>query len=123
MLRAIIYLENSYKPSFYYLKRRVDSGYILNKVEYPRTSTTVQSLILNYQPNYNSNRQYQSQGVSNQLMFSQCGKTGDNDGENKIKFKDILTISSEMIVEKEVTMRETVNTIHRKTQRGCIIIH
>ena len=83
MIGAIIYLENSYKPSFYDLKRRVDNGYILNKAEYPRNGTAVQSLILNYQSNYNSNRQYQSQGVSNQLMFSQRGKTGDEDDETK----------------------------------------
>ena len=80
---AILYLENSYKPSFYDLKRRVDNDYILNKAEYPRTGTAVHILILNYQPNYNSNRKYQSQGVSNQLMFSQGGKTGDDDGESK----------------------------------------
>ena len=55
MLCAILYLEKSYKPSFYDLKRRVDNVYILNKAEYPRTGTAVQILILNYQPNYNSN--------------------------------------------------------------------
>ena len=83
MLCAILYLETSHKPSFYDLKRRVDNDYILNKAEYPITGTTVHILILNYQSNYNSNRQYQSQGVSNQFMFSQCDKTGDDDGETK----------------------------------------
>ena len=47
------------------------------------TVTTVHSLILNCQPNYNSNRNYHYQGVSNQLMLSQRGKTGDDDGETK----------------------------------------
>ena len=55
---AILYLENSYKPSFYDLKRCVDNDYILNKAEYPRTGTAVQILIFNYQPNYNSDGQY-----------------------------------------------------------------
>ena len=78
MLCAILYLENSYKPSVYNLKRRVDNDYILNKAEYPRNGTAVQSLILNYQSNYNSYSKYQSQGVRNQFIFAQRGKTGDN---------------------------------------------
>ena len=48
-----------------------------------RTVTAVQNLLLNFQPNYNSNRQSQSQGVSNQLMFAQRGKMGDDKGETK----------------------------------------
>ena len=40
------------------------------------TNNAIQTLILNYQPTYNSNRQYQYQGVSNQLMFVQNGKPG-----------------------------------------------
>ena len=47
--------------------------------------TAVQSLILSYQPNYNSNRNPQSNGVSNQLMFAQHGKTGDDEGDGKEK--------------------------------------
>ena len=47
--------------------------------------TAVQSLLLNYQPNYNSHRNYQSNRVRNQLMFAQSGKTGDNKGEGKEK--------------------------------------
>ena len=43
----------------------------------------VQSLPLNYQPNYNSNSQSQSKGVSNKLMFAQCGETVDDEGETK----------------------------------------
>ena len=45
--------------------------------------TAVQSLLLKYQPNYNSNRNYQSNGVRNQLIFVQRGKTGDNKGNRK----------------------------------------
>ena len=49
------------------------------------TVAIVQSLLLNYQPNYNSNRNYQSKWVSNQLMFTQRGKTGDDKGDRKEK--------------------------------------
>ena len=58
---------------------------MLNKAEYPRTVTAVHSLIINYQPNYNSHRNSQSNGVSNQLMFAQRGKTGDDEGDGKEK--------------------------------------
>ena len=60
---------------------------MLNKAEYPRTVTAVQSLLLNYQPNYNSNRNSQSNGVRNQLMFAQRRKIGDNEGNRKEKYK------------------------------------
>ena len=43
----------------------------------------VQSLILNYQRNYNSNSQSQYKYVRNQLMFSQCSKTGYCSDETK----------------------------------------
>ena len=66
------------------MKKRTDNDWILNKAEYLRNFTTVHSLLLNYQYNYNSNRPYQFQGVSNQLMFAQSGETGDNDGEKKM---------------------------------------
>ena len=81
MLCAILYLENSEKSRFSNLKKRVENDYVLNKGEYPRTVTKVQSLLLNYQPNYNSNRNYQYNEVSKQLMFSQHRKTGDNEGD------------------------------------------
>ena len=58
---------------------------MLNKAEYPRTVTAVQSLLLKYQPNYNSNINSQSNGVSNHLMFAQRGKTGGNEGVGKEK--------------------------------------
>ena len=73
----------------------------------------VQSLIFKYQPNYNSYRKSQYQGVRNQLMFSQHGKTGDYEGETKDyiqKPEEIFTI----IVEKKVIIRETVNYLQRK---------
>ena len=83
MLCAILYLENSDKARFANLKKRVENKYVLNKAEYPRTVTAVQSLILNYQPNYNSHRNTQSNRVRNQLLFAQRGITGDNDGDGK----------------------------------------
>ena len=83
MLCAILYLKNSDKAMFSDLKKCVESNYVLNKAEYTRTGIAVHSLLLNFQPNYNSNRRSQSQGVRNQLMFVQCGKTGDDLGETK----------------------------------------
>ena len=56
---------------------------MLNKAKYPRTVTAVQSLILNYQTNYKSNRNPQSNRVSNHFMFAQRGKTGDDKGDRK----------------------------------------
>ena len=58
---------------------------MLNKAEYRSTVTSVQSLLLNYQPKYNSNRNSQPNGVSNQLMFTQRGKTGDDKDDGKEK--------------------------------------
>ena len=57
----------------------------MNKLEYPRTVTSVQSLMLNYQPNYSYNRHSRSKGVSNQLMFTQHGKTREEKGDGKDK--------------------------------------
>ena len=45
MLCAIIYLENSDKARFANLKKRFENDYVLNKAEYPRTLTSVQSLL------------------------------------------------------------------------------
>ena len=83
MLCAILYLESLDKSRSSDLKKRVDNDYVLSKAEYPSTFLTLQILVLNYQPNYNSNGQPQSQGVINQLMFSQRGKTGDYECEKK----------------------------------------
>ena len=80
MLCKILYQENSEKVRFDNLKKRVENDYVLNKSEYPRTVTTVHSLLLNYQPNYNSNVNFQSNGVSTQIMFAQRGETGDDKG-------------------------------------------
>ena len=85
MLCAVLYLENSDKARFSDLKKRVENDNLMNKGEYPRTVTAVHSLLLNYQPNYNSNRNPQSNRVSNQLMFLQSGKTGDNKGDRTEK--------------------------------------
>ena len=76
-------LKTNKKTGFYDLKKRVDNYYVLNKAEYTRTVTVVHILRLNYQHNYNSNRQYQSQGVSNKLMFTQHGETGYDEDESK----------------------------------------
>ena len=57
MICTILYLENSDKSRFYNLKKHVKNDYVLNKEKYTRTFTTIQIIILNYQPNYNSNRQ------------------------------------------------------------------
>ena len=67
------------------LKMRVKNDYVQDQAEYPRMVTAVQSLLLNYRPNYNSNRNSQSNGVGNQLMFAQRGKTGDDEGDGKEK--------------------------------------
>ena len=85
MLCAILYLENSDKARFSDLKNHVENDYMLNKAEYPRTVTSVQSLPLNYQPNYNSNGNSQSNRVINQLIFVQRGKTGYDEGDGKEK--------------------------------------
>ena len=85
MLCAILYLENSDKARFADLKKHIENDYVLNKAEYPRSVTAVQILLLNHQPNYNSHRNSQPNGVSNQLMFAQRGKTGDNGGDRKEK--------------------------------------
>ena len=85
MLCAILYLDNSDKAKFSNLKKRVENDYVLNKAEYPRTVTVVHILLLKYQPNYKNNRNYQSNGVRNKLMFAQRRKTGDNEGNGKEK--------------------------------------
>ena len=76
---------NSDKARFANLKKRIKNDYVLNKAEYPSTVTTVQSLLLSYQPNYNFHRNSQSNGVSNQLVFAQRGKTGDDEVDGKEK--------------------------------------
>ena len=81
MLCAILYLKNLDKDMFSYLKKRIKNDYVLNKVEYPNTVTAVKSLLLNYQPNYNSSRKSQYQVAGSQQMFPQRGKTWDGEGE------------------------------------------
>ena len=81
ILCTILYLENSDKARFSDLNKCVETYYVLKKVEYSRTVSTVQILLLNYQPNYNYNKNYQSNGVRNQLMFAQRGKAGYNKGD------------------------------------------
>ena len=67
------------------LKQRVENDYVPNKDEYPKTVTSVQSIWLNYQPYYNSNINYQYNGVRNQLLFAKHGNTGDDEGNRKDK--------------------------------------
>ena len=83
MLCAILYLVNSDKARFSDLTKPVKNDCVLNKAKYPRTVTVVQILLLNYQPNYNSNSQSQYQGVRNQLMFAQRGENGDDEVKTK----------------------------------------
>ena len=85
MLCAILYLENSDKSRISNIRKRVGNDYVLNKAEHPRTVTAVQSLLLNHQPSYNYNRNYQSNRVSNHIMFAQRVKTGDGEGDRKEK--------------------------------------
>ena len=85
MICKILYLEKSDKARFADLKKRVENDYVPNKAEYPRTVTALQSLLLNCQPNYKSNRNSQSNRVRNQLMFAQRKKTGDDEGDGKEK--------------------------------------
>ena len=86
MIYVILYLGNSGKTRFADLNQHAENKYVLNKAEYPRTVTAVQSLLFNDEPRYISNSKYQYQGVSNQLMFTQHGKTGDDEDETK-KYK------------------------------------
>ena len=58
MLCTVLYLDNSNKSRFFDLKKRVQNNSIMDKVEYPRTVTAVQSLLKKYEPNYNSNSKY-----------------------------------------------------------------
>ena len=81
MLCPIIYLDNSEKSRFSDLKKNVENDYVLKKAEYMRTVTAMQILLLKYQPTYNSNSKSQYQGISNQLMSTQHGKTGDHEGK------------------------------------------
>ena len=83
MLCAIPYIENSDKARFANLYKRVENDYVLNKAEQPRKLTMVKIILLNYQHNYNSNRNYQHNRLSNQIMFAQHGKTGDDEGNRK----------------------------------------
>ena len=78
MLWAILFMDNSDKARFSDLKKRVENDYVVNKAEYTSTVTVLHSLLLNYQTSYNSNRKYQSNGVSNQIMFVQRGKPEDD---------------------------------------------
>ena len=83
MLCEILYIDNSDKSRFAELKRRVENHYVLNKAEYPRKVTAVQILVLNYQPNSNSNRNFESNRVRKQIMFAQRGKTRYDEGNVK----------------------------------------
>ena len=83
--------------------------------------TTVQSLLLDYQPNYNSNISSQSNGVSNQLMFAQCGKTGDNEGNGKEKkrYPGYILIKSlaTTVVEKVIMLVTVTDQLKPRSKR------
>ena len=105
MICAILYLENTDKSRFSDLKNHIENNYFFKKAEYPGTVTVLQSLLLNYQPNYNTTRQ--SQFIINQLMFAQRGKTGVCEGETKynLKNEETLTTSPSIIVDTKFTMQ------------------
>ena len=88
MLYAILYIEYSDKSMFADLKKRVENDYVMNKGEYPRTVNAVQSILLIYQPNYNSNRNSQSNRDSNYIMFVQQGKMGMTKVTEKRRSRD-----------------------------------
>ena len=83
MLCAILYPENSDKARFDDLKKCAENDYVLNKAEYPRTVTSAKSILLKYQPNYESNRNSQPNRVRNQIMFAQHRETEDGEGDGK----------------------------------------
>ena len=110
VLCKILYLENSDKARFADLKKRIENDYMLNKAEYPRKVTKAQSLLLNYQPNYKSHRNFQSNGVSNQLMFAQRGKLGKMKATEKRSSRypgEIWTTSPATNVKKKVIIMGT----------------
>ena len=63
MFCAILDLKNSDKARFADLNKRVENYYVMNKAD--RNVTAVQILLLNYQPNFNSSRNSQYNGVGN----------------------------------------------------------
>ena len=83
MLCEILYPENSDKARFDDLKKCAENDYVLNKAEYPRTVTSAKSILLKYQPNYESNRNSQPNRVRNQIMFAQHRETEDGEGDGK----------------------------------------
>ena len=107
ILCAILYFENSDKNRFAELKEHAKNNYASKNTKYIRAVTSVQSQLLNYQHNYDSNRKSQYQGVRNLLMFDQNGKTGNGKHKKKRineKSEEILTTSHAMIVEEKTTM-------------------
>ena len=111
MIYTILYLESLYKARFGDLRKRVENEYVLNKEEYPSTVISVQSLLLNSQHKYNNNRKYQSQGVSNQLMFTQHGKTGDDEGEKK-REKNLISLD-------HITFNDCGGKVQNEVNSGC----
>ena len=84
----ILYLDNSEKARFNKLKKCVENNYVLNKAEYPSPVTAVQSISIKYQPTYNSNIIFKSNGFINQIMFVQHRKTGEEKGGKNRRSRD-----------------------------------
>ena len=85
-----------------------------------RTVTAVQSLLFDYQLNYNYNRKYKSKGVSNQIMFTQCGKNGEDEGKKRgppTPLEETFTTLPAMIVGKNSIIQETVNPLHKQISK------
>ena len=76
ILCAILYLESLDKARFDELKKHVDDYFVLNKVEYTRTVTAVKSILLNYQPNYNSNEIINPKGSETSSCLHNTVKLG-----------------------------------------------
>ena len=80
--------------------------------------TAVQSILLNYEPKYNPNKNYQSNGVSNQFMFAQQVKTGTTRAMEKRRGRDLgetWIILYATNVEKNSTMMVTVSDPLRRS--------
>ena len=87
-LCEILYLKKLDQDIFADLKKRVENYYVLKKSEYPSMVTKVQIQMLNYQHNYNSNRNSYSSGVINHLMLRNAVKLGTTRVTEKRRSRD-----------------------------------
>ena len=111
MTFVILYIKNSDKESFSKLKKHVKNDYIMNKLDYPKTVTVVQSLTLNYQHNYNSNSNPNPKVLAIKWSSLNVGKPGMMKAKqkNKIKTRSNLEHITWNDLGGKVTMQEIVN--------------